>query len=168
MIGDYVLEIMIEKKRRGETLLKWFCEEDEWVESYDGSDFSISTRILKAGIFRFSLRIWHCIDIQSSTNKIFPKTYVIWVGSSPPYVGLVRFDFLYKYGYVEYWKNATYRRRHLNMYLISDPLQILTVRRAPHLVQGVVLMWYPSSMIFMSMNRFCGSRRAIFGDVFSR
>ena len=52
---------------------------------------------------------------------------------------------------------------------VSDPLQILTRRGASHLSQGVLLMWYPSTMIFFTLTRFCcpskrNFQRRIFED----
>ena len=54
--------------------------------------------------FRFSQTISHCTDIQPSTTKIFSNTYIMWIKISLQGVGLVRFDFVYKCGFVEYWK----------------------------------------------------------------
>ena len=53
---------------------------------------------------RFSQTISHCTDIQPPTTKIFSNTFVIWIKTSPQCVGLVGFDFVYKCGFVEYWK----------------------------------------------------------------
>jgi hypothetical protein len=53
---------------------------------------------------RFSQTISHCTDIQPPTTKIFSNTYVMWIQTSPQGVSLVGFDFVYKCGFVEYWK----------------------------------------------------------------
>jgi hypothetical protein len=53
---------------------------------------------------RFSQTISHCTDIQPPTTKIFSNTYVIWIQTSLQGVGLVGFGFVYKCGFVEYWK----------------------------------------------------------------
>jgi len=74
------------------------------------SDLTLCTSVASSNIEkyakypRFSQTISHCTDIQPPTTKIFSNTYVMWITISPQGVSLVGFDFVYKCGFVEYWK----------------------------------------------------------------